>query len=200
MSLNPFSFLFRNGIPAERNLGIALNFLLIWLVCGFAFLLDCAFAHGYQNAHNSWVKTCELFSHEALLSLASGAVGGLIGFLFGIPRPVRQSEMVSTKSGGGKDSTNDGRAEHRNKNTNLVQISDWLTKIILGAGLTQVHRIPTLLGKLGEYLGPTFDNSAVLPILIVINSAVFGFFTGYVLTELFLVAALTEAETSSASG
>jgi hypothetical protein len=56
------------------------------------------------------------------------------------------------------------------------------------------------LRKLGEYFGPAFNNSAVLPIWIVMNATVCGFFTGYVLTQLFLVTALREAEGPNASG
>jgi len=76
---------------------------------------------------------------------------------------------------------------------NLEQVSDWLTKIILGAGLTQLVRLPYQLGRLGEYFKPEFENSSVLPVLIVLSSFIFGFFAGYVLTQLFLATALKAA-------
>lgn len=91
MSLNPFKFLFDTKIRADRNLAMAGYFLLIWQFVGFAFLILCAVAVGHQNPNSGWKKASELFCHEALLSLGFGAVGGLIGFLFGIPRPVQQS-------------------------------------------------------------------------------------------------------------
>jgi tetratricopeptide (TPR) repeat protein len=37
-------------------------------------------------------------------------------------------------------------------NQNLVEISDWLTKIIVGVGLVELHSIPSELGKLSYYL------------------------------------------------
>ena len=39
-------------------------------------------------------------------------------------------------------------------NYNLVEISDWLTKIIVGVGLVELHSIPRELGRLAYYLGP----------------------------------------------
>jgi tetratricopeptide (TPR) repeat protein len=40
-------------------------------------------------------------------------------------------------------------------NANLVEISDWLTKIIVGVGLVELHSIPSKLGELSYYLAPS---------------------------------------------
>jgi hypothetical protein len=175
---------------ADRNLKFAVIFLILWLVGGFSIL------GLYALTQEGWTRGVSMFSHEALLSLAFGALGSLVGFLFGIPRRLRKSDTGSKRNGTNKDSTT---AEHRKPRntlvkTNLEEVSDWLTKIILGAGLTQLIGLPTKMKQLGEYLAPRFENDALLPISIVMNSVVFGFFTGYVLTQLFLVTALKEAE------
>ncbi|MCK9220855.1 MAG: hypothetical protein M0P47_12515 [Bacteroidales bacterium] len=77
-------------------------------------------------------------SASLVVSLASFLIGGLIGFLFGIPKfntkytPSEEPEYLA--------------------NTSLEQISDWLTKIIVGVGLTQLIVIPKNLMNLSEYI------------------------------------------------
>jgi hypothetical protein len=118
-------------------------------------------------------------------------MGGLVGFLFGIPRQVRQSNKSSNNANESKGTSNE---EPRSDATNLEQVSDWLTKIILGAGLTQLIKLPPTLKSLGEQFKGGFDGNPLLPILIVMNSLVFGFFAGYLLTQLFLAQALKRAQ------
>src|SRR5258708_2722865 len=63
-----------------------------------------------------------------LVAGAALAAGILIGFLFGIPRTLQRE---GTNGAAGANST----AEAYGVNTTLEQISDWLTKIIVGVGL-----------------------------------------------------------------
>ena len=41
-------------------------------------------------------------------------------------------------------------------NTNLEQISDWLTKILVGVGLTQLNNLQPSLRAVARFLGPAF--------------------------------------------
>jgi tetratricopeptide (TPR) repeat protein len=77
-------------------------------------------------------------------------------------------------------------------NTNLEQISDWLTKILVGVGLTQLTELPTLLRVLGESV--TVANSVAVTIGLIVTFLICGFFAGYLLTRLFLAGAFQEAE------
>jgi hypothetical protein len=43
-------------------------------------------------------------------------------------------------------------------NDNLVQISDWLTKIIVGVGLTQLYSLPRFVIKIGEHFQKNFGD------------------------------------------
>src|SRR5262245_229949 len=76
----------------------------------------------------------------AVFGAATG-VGCLLGFLFGIPRTLQRGSDAGShqsKAGlGGEDSV--GLPAHRFfiSNTSLEDISDWLTKIIIGIGLVQ---------------------------------------------------------------
>jgi hypothetical protein len=71
--------------------------------------------------------------HLLAVFAAAASLGGLVGFLFGIPR--------LTYSGG----------VYR-PSTNLDDVADWLTKIIVGLGLTQ-------LGKAGDQLNLISENA-----------------------------------------
>jgi hypothetical protein len=57
---------------------------------------------------------------------AASFAGLLLGFLFGLPKTLE-------RSGKGRLTTN----------TNLDQISDWLTKILVGLGLVQLGKVST---------------------------------------------------------
>ncbi|MEO8111050.1 MAG: hypothetical protein ABI594_13490 [Ginsengibacter sp.] len=71
------------------------------------------------------------FGCGILIAGASISSGGVLGFIFGIPS-VSQTPNARLKY-----------------NDNLVQISDWLTKIIVGVGLTQLYNIPRFVIKIG---------------------------------------------------
>jgi|SRR6478736_3208919 len=95
--------------------------------------------------------------------------GALLGLLFGVPRGPRFRGGVGTKL----------------ENTNLVQISDWLTKALVGAGLTQFHRVPDLLAGFGKLYEPDL-RSAGVAIGVLIYFTVDGFFTGWLVTRIFV--------------
>lgn len=83
-----------------------------------------------------------------LMGGACFCMGALAGFLFGIPKIVESPNRKEPfKSRGGEVLHND----------NLVQISDWLTKIMVGVGLTQITKVPEYLDGLGKSFGPSFE-------------------------------------------
>jgi hypothetical protein len=101
-------------------------------------------------------------------ALAFSMSGTVIGFVFGIPR-------------------DDGRTV----NNNLVEISDWLTKIIVGVGLTQLNVLPHDIGKMAKFMvqmgpsdAPNFSISAAGATLIFFSAH--GFLHGYLLTRLLI--------------
>ena len=87
------------------------------------------------------------------------AGGGFVGFLFGIPRVLQDGQSGSAgphpgvrpeaptnlrlPSGASASSPSAGSGFRINVNTNLEQISDWLTKIIVGLGLVELRNMPT---------------------------------------------------------
>ncbi|XVU30145.1 hypothetical protein ACQPZJ_24565 [Actinoplanes sp. CA-054009] len=69
----------------------------------------------------------------SMVAAAAFTVGGLVGFLFGIPRAGAAEEPAASE-------LTPRRIGYR-VNTNLEQISDWLTKILVGVGLIQLSQI-----------------------------------------------------------
>ncbi|MEN9303792.1 MAG: hypothetical protein RL264_2221 [Bacteroidota bacterium] len=115
-----------------------------------------------------------------LIAGASFSSGALSGFLFGIPRIINSSASKS----------NELTQNVILHNDNLVQISDWLTKIIVGVGLTQINSLPEKLHKLGEVISPCFkissDNnpSNDLGITIAISILLYFLFLGFMASYL----------------
>jgi hypothetical protein len=127
-----------------------------------------------------------------LIAGASALTGGLLGFLFGIPRVLQAGETIITHLPNASEApanTTDRRNVSYGANTNLEQISDWLTKILVGVGLTQLNVIPTKLMGLAFFLSSGFTavgHADVLASAILLYFLVCGFLFGYLWTRLFL--------------
>src|SRR5579864_7430631 len=126
-----------------------------------------------------------------LLACAGLLGGGLLGFLFGVPRTIERS--VSTGESRGKAVVQ----EEFRGNTNLEQISDWLTKILVGLSLVEFLNIEASARQLVKSLAPAFAGGSnatpeskafVLSTLVLFT--VLGFFLGYLLTRLYMPLAL----------
>ena len=134
-----------------------------------------------------------------LWALGCLAVGALAGFVFGIPR-VQQDEPVDQQA----DATAQARVEpltHRKytllANTNLEQISDWLTKIIVGVGLVESKQIPGYLGRVSRYVGRAIRPAAggdVFALAVTLHFAVWGFICAYLMTRVYLTGTFFRAE------
>lgn len=143
------------------------------------------------------------FAVGLLLAGACLLIGGLIGFLFGIPRALQGDgapEVEESEDEGKEDSTKRRRTAYR-ANTNLEQISDWLTKILVGVGLTQIGDAPAELLGAAKYIGPALgggDSGERLAVGVMLYFPTAGFFFGYLWTRLFLAGALARADLEAA--
>lgn len=117
-----------------------------------------------------------------LLTLAASLSGALPGFLFGIPRFNRTSPRRE-----------DEKPARYLPNTNLEEVSDWLTKIIIGITLTQLTKIPLYLQDIADYIlinsncgqmNCPFAKPVIISLLIFFIIA--GFITAYFYTRLYL--------------
>lgn len=101
-----------------------------------------------------------------MFALAAMASGALLGFLFGIPRGLQ----------GGPAAVN----------TNLEQISDWLTKILVGVLLIQLASIRDGFGRLFGTVGAALGGGPEAPIAagaLLVFFGLIGFFVGYVVAR-----------------
>lgn len=130
------------------------------------------------------------FGIALLVSGACFCTGALTGFLFGIPRIINSTSAQQTRS-------------TVLQNDNLVQISDWLTKIIVGVGLTQIYEIPNFLGKIGSFLSPCFNQGttgSAIAICLVLYFLILGFIACYLWTRFYFSEMLEETINDDNSG
>jgi hypothetical protein len=125
-----------------------------------------------------------------LITGAVSAAGGALGFLFGIPRAIASHAEESPASAVSPRPVYVA-------NTNLEQVSDWLTKLLIGAGLTQLGSLGGQFRRLVLGLAPTLGDrhdSAVFAAALVTEFLVLSFLGGWLSTRLLLASALSEAD------
>src|SRR5262245_51810865 len=135
-------------------------------------------------------------SSAALWSLACLVSGAVIGFLFGIPRVLQEARK-----------TEEPQVNHRAEikplsyrmqvNTNLEQVSDWLTKIIVGVGLIELKNIPDYMNRAANFIVNGLDGGATTDVFagaMIIYFALLGFLSSYLLTRLYLTSAFKRAD------
>jgi hypothetical protein len=140
------------------------------LLVGIGALVAAIFA---AASADSVVEGLSIGAMAVAVAFAAGVLGALLGFLFGIPRTLQ------------RQTANDD-ATHYVANTNLEQISDWLTKIIVGVTLIQIGHTRQALGDLADALhAPLGDRSASggFGLALSIFSATSAFLLAYLWTR-----------------
>ncbi|MCX8475923.1 MAG: hypothetical protein MT490_09030 [Sphingomonas sp.] len=135
------------------------------LIAGMLLMANCAgfLAAGWPSRDTG---------ASLLWSMASIAVGALIGFLFAVPRINPEVKVRSRLI----------------PNANVEAVSDWLTKILVGVGLVNFQSIGRFIeGLAGQFAKDTGRTHAFALGLIVYFFAI-GVIQGYVLTRIFLAA------------
>jgi hypothetical protein len=133
-------------------------------ICAGAAIAAVA-VYALRSSAATWVRATGL---AIVTGLAAFWLVGIIGFLFGIPRAAKDDETT---------------------NQSLEDISDWLTKIIIGASLVELRAIGSLVSDVGESLGTSVALPAgpqLFTALIVATGAagfVFFYFWAYMYWE-----------------
>lgn len=133
-----------------------------------------------------------------VVAAAAAGVGTLIGFLFGVPESVRELRASGAiAEPGAPPTTTATDAVPSSRVTQLVQIADWLTKVLIGATITQLGAVPDHLQRLGETASLSLlghDGGGTPLAAAITYFATFGFFSGYLSTRLVLNLAFNDAD------
>jgi hypothetical protein len=118
--------------------------------------------------------------------------GFLFGFIFGIPKVIAATTSTTNPT---LNDPSQNPSPKLKVNTNLEDISDWLTKVLVGATLTQIVKIPGAIRQAAVFMSVSDTDPAVSfnAALLVYYSAL-GFLSGYILTRMFFARAFALAD------
>jgi len=139
-----------------------------------------------------------------LWALGFGVSGMLLGFLFGIPRSLPSDATATMQQDGasiattGDKSLLSGTPAPMEINSNLVEVSDWLTKIIVGVGLIELKSLPAAARSMTSFIAPSLaidtDTARAIVGAVMLFFSVHGFLTGYLLTRIYLSIIIKRAD------
>lgn len=169
--------------PKDSSLGM-LNWLSI-IILLFGILIVVLFGTSLTGKATIflWMLACIL-------------TGTAIGFLFGIPKILQNTQVSGSETGTVKPTY------QQQVNTNLTEISDWLTKIIVGLGLVNLTKIPPYLSAVAKTLAAGLSEPTTPPTSLaiafaygtIVSYTILGFLFGYITTRLYLASAFSEAD------
>jgi hypothetical protein len=155
-----------------------------WLFVGISIgviLIACGANVLYAWSVGNW----SIATSALLVSLGAFAAGGMLGFLFGLPRIV--AAATATTEGPALRSSN-----------SLEEIVDWLTKILVGLGLVELGKIIASGSNFMKFLEPTFGDkvkgSQAVALADIIFFAIAGFIALYYITRVFVAPAFKQVE------
>jgi len=152
-------------VEKDESKGKSILFVSLILFSGALILCAYSFSLGVDNF-------LSVISISTMIAFSSAIVGAFIGFIFGIPRTPASKDPENIAA-----------------NTNLEEISDWITKIIVGVSLVQLNQIGSGIVELGHTLANGLGNhptSFVFSISTMIFYFVGGFFLGYLWSRIYL--------------
>lgn len=139
------------------------------------------YAFSTQGSHATYLGV------GVLTSLAAFVVGCFVGFLLGIPRAVSSGELRQNQSAAAAAGSSGLGAS-----SNLAEISDWLTKLVLGAGLVELTRlggpVASLIDNVAAGLhsagasAASVQTAKVMAGAIIFGYVIMGLLDGYIVT------------------
>ena len=121
----------KHALGARKIPATVLFNITVFLVSGLIVVSFC-----------TWMSA-RTWAAGMLWAMACLGLGGTAGFLFGIPRsrvPGTAAQQAAAQAGGASGS----------ESSPIEQISDWLTKIIVGLGLINLTKLPGMLYHMGR--------------------------------------------------
>jgi hypothetical protein len=138
------------------------------------------------------------------IAFAATVTGGFLGFLFGIPKSLQKNQASSLPPNGAAGTSSNQTTTTRNysSNTNLEEISDWLTKIIVGVSLIQLTKLVDFYTKSCRSLAKSFKGYLTAEFgftysgSLIIFFSVCGFLIVYLWARLYFLKQLNDIERS----
>lgn len=153
------------------------------------FLVNLGIITAFATQYSSYSQQISVLSVGFAFAFAALIFGYFIGFIFGLPRTHPQ-ESRSFESNNFNNTSNEERSTQYSlysENSNLENISDWLSKILVGVGLIQLTLIPTYLHKFTEFIEPALSgqqaNMGIIGTPILVSCLFDGFLIGYLWTR-----------------
>jgi hypothetical protein len=147
----------------ERGLGYFMRLTPI-----IALLAIVCYAAGEEQTASEFFS---ILGVGATVGAAAFFAGVLLGFLFGLPKTIDKSATSKARLA---------------TNTNLDQISDWLTKILVGIGLVQIGKLTHGVSNLGASIAPGLGGESgakAFAVALLAYSSLDGFLVGYIWTR-----------------
>ncbi|WP_147306424.1 tetratricopeptide repeat protein [Methylovirgula sp. 4M-Z18] len=156
----------------------------------------------------SW-RAFYVFGVFVAAGVAGVIFGGFMGFIFGIPRILRQGYDQTPKTSGTEPSGTGSQGNNNRAlpafagNTNLEEISDWLTKIIVGLGLTQAlniyHEVLTQASAFQHSAMQGVPGASAFLLIIATSTLVGGFLFFYLETRTRVMLLLSDSDAALSS-
>ena len=151
---------------------------------GFLAAIGVLASAGY-SAQFDLLTFVKVMGFAVIVGGAAALTAGVLGFVFGLP-----STILPGREAGAPD------GPRYLPNNSLEQISDWITKIIVGIGLVQIGRVSGALASLARRLRPGFaeanadqgalEAAGTFSIALVIYAGLAGFLAAFLWARLSL--------------
>ncbi|WP_421439511.1 tetratricopeptide repeat protein [Agrobacterium tumefaciens] len=138
-------------VSVERSIKLSIAIV-------FSMILMLSISIGMmKSAADTFPFILRYLSVASMVAVAAASLGGVLGFLFGIPR------LLQKYAASGDDGALEAGAKRETDpffmtNTSLEEVSDWLTKIIIGIGLVQFNNIIEYLHTSSVYVAVFIEN------------------------------------------
>lgn len=191
----------KNGLvrpPDAESRRRIITFFVLGMPVVLAAILAIAMSQG--------TGTCAAIGICTLILLTAGTAGGGFGFLFALPRILTKDDAAVQRLQS-PDAKELPKTKQRllGSNTNLDRVSDWLTTMIVGVGLSQLGSINGKLYEFRLFLQDTIrvfpdsnnGNAGVIPAvgpMILVFGLVFGFLFVYLYTRVIISSLLNSVE------
>lgn len=165
-----------------------------WALGSLVLLVLPFFGFVLASQAGGWIGA---FGICGLIFLSAATVGALLGFVFSVPRVIARETSPAEGRGAG--------TRILSTNTNLERISDWLSTMLIGVGLSQLTNLNDVFFRFRGFLEQTatvytVDGQAtagVIPLVgpfVLILGAASGFLFMYLMTRLVLVGFFRDSE------